>query len=313
LTTYIVQRIVLVIPIVIGILFFAFLLQAFIPTDVVSMMYQGVATEEKAGRAIASMRARFNLDKPWYIRFYHYSTGVLQGDFGISVRTRRPVLDEIGFRFINTLKLTAASLVIAVIVGVGTGIISAYYKDTFLDVSAMIVGLFGLSMPAFFFGVILILIFSVYLRWVPVLGSGDWKHLILPALNLGLIEAAVLSRITRSTMLDVLNEDYVRTARSKGLNERGVIFRHSLKNAFLPIITIIGLQIGGLLGGAFIIEIVFGWPGIGELAVKAIQWRDFTITQGIIVISAGIYVFINLFVDILYMFIDPRIKYTSNR
>ena len=192
--------------------------------------------------------------------------------------------------------------------GVVTGIISAYFKDTFFDVSAMTISLFGLSMPSFFFGILLILLFSVQLRWLPVIGDGGWKHLLLPSLNLGLILSASLARITRSSMLEVLDQEYIRTARAKGLNEKLVVFKHALKNALLPVITIIGLQIGGLLGGAFIIENIFGWHGIGELGVKAIQWRDFSITQGIILISAGTYVILNLIVDILYQMIDRRVK-----
>jgi len=309
LTAYILRRVAFLVPICAGILFITFLLQTFIPTDVVSMMYQGQATEEQASEAMTRMRQRFNLDKPWYVQFIYYSANVLQGDLGISVRTRQPVIDELGYRYLNTIKLTAASLLIAVIIGIGSGIVSAYYKDSILDVSAMTVGLFGLSMPAFFFGIVLIMIFAVRLKWLPVIGMGDWKHLILPALNLGLIESASLSRITRSSMLDVLNQDYIRTARAKGLHEPFVVFRHALKNALLPVVTVIGLKIGGLLGGAFIIEVVFAWHGVGELAVKAIQWRDFTITQGIILISAGTYVLVNLLVDIIYVFIDPRIRY----
>ena len=309
LTAYIVRRILFIFPIIAGILFVTFLLQAFIPTDAVSMMYQGQATEEQASEAMTRMRERFNLDKPWYVQFLTYSASILQGDLGISIRTRRPVAEELGFRYLNTLKLTAASLAIAVVVGVGSGIVSAYYKDTVLDVAGQAVGLFGLSMPAFFFGIVLIMIFAVRLRLVPVIGMGDWRHLILPALCLGLIESASLSRITRSTMLDVMNQDYIRTSRAKGLRERLVIGRHALKNTLLPVLTVLGLKVGGLLGGAFIIEVVFAWHGIGELAVKAIQWRDFTITQGIIVIGAATYVVVNLIVDIGYVFVDPRIRY----
>jgi ABC-type dipeptide/oligopeptide/nickel transport system permease component len=311
LTTYILRRLAFLVPVIIGILFITFLIKAFIPTDVVSMMYMGQATDEQAAEAMAIMRAEFHLDEPWYMQFLYYCADVLRGDLGISVRTRQPVLEELGYRYVNTIKLTVASLLIAIVVGVGTGIVSAYYKDTIIDIGAMTVGLFGLSMPAFFFGIILIMIFAVQLRWVPVIGFGDWRHLILPAMNLGLIEAAGLSRITRASMLEVLNQDYIRTARAKGLRERHVVFRHALKNALLPVITLVGLQVGGLLGGAFIIEVVFAWHGIGELAVKAILWRDFTITQGIILISAGTYVLVNLIVDISYTFIDPRIRFAS--
>jgi len=255
------------------------------------------------------MREKYGLDQPWYIQFANYVRNILRGDLGTSVRTRRPVWEDLKFRYVNTLKLTAASLVVAIIVGVGTGVLSAYYKDTFWDVLGQAIGLFGISMPAFFFGIILVMIFAVRLRWVPVLGQGDWRHLILPALCLGLIESASLSRITRSTMLDVLNQDYIRTARAKGLGEKIVVFKHALRNVLLPIVTIIGLQVGGLLGGAFIIEVIFNWHGVGELAVTAIRWRDFTITQAVILIGAGTYVLVNLIVDIAYAFLDPRIKY----
>ena len=309
--TYIIRRLLFLIPVMFGILLVTFMIKAFIPTDAVSMLYMGTTTDEAAAEAMEIMRAEFDLDKPWYVQFAYYTRDIMQGDLGVSIRTRQPVIDEIGYRFVNTIKLTVASLVIAVVIGIGTGIVSAYYKDTWLDFVAMSIGLFGLSMPAFFFGLVLIFVFAVWLRWVPVIGDGGPKHLILPALCLGLIEAAALSRITRSGMIEVLNQDYVRTARAKGLHEKSVIFRHALKNVLLPVITIIGLQVGGLLGGAFIIEVIFGWHGIGELAVKAIQWRDFTITQGIILISAGTYVLVNLVVDIIYTVVDPRINYSE--
>lgn len=217
----------------------------------------------------------------------------------------------IGYRYVNTIKLTLASLVVALVLGITTGIVAAYYKDTIVDVGAMAFSLFGLSMPAFFLGIIFIMFFAVKLRWFPVIGHGDWRHIILPAFNLGIIESASLSRIMRSSMLEVLGQDYVRTARAKGLKENKVIFNHALKNALLPVVTVIGLQVGGLLGGAFIIEVVFAWHGIGELAVKAIAWRDFTITQAIILVSAATYVLVNLVVDLTYNLIDPRIRLTD--
>ncbi len=308
MVNYILRRILYLVPVCLGILLVTFLIKAAIPTDAVSMLYSGQLTEEDSAEAEAIIRAEFHLDQPPLVQFFYYASDILHGDLGISVRTREPVINLIGYRYLNTLKLTFASLFIGVVLGVGTGIISAYYKDTFFDVTAMTVSLFGLSMPAFFFGILLILLFSVQLRWLPVIGDGGWRHLLLPSLNLGLILSASLARITRSSMLDVLDQDYIRTARAKGLSERVVVFKHALKNALLPVITIIGLQIGGLLGGAFIIENVFAWHGIGELGVKAIMWRDFTITQGIILISAGTYVVLNLLVDILYQVIDRRIK-----
>ena len=308
MTAYILRRLLYLLPVCLGILLVTFLIKAAIPADAVSMLYSGQLSEEDSEEAAAIIRAEFHLDQPPLVQFYYYVADILRGDLGVSVRTREPVLDLIGYRYVNTIKLAAASLVIGVVLGVATGIVSAYYKDTIFDVTAMTISLFGLSMPAFFLGILLILLFSVQLRWLPVIGEGDWKHLLLPALNLGLILSASLARITRSSMLEVLQQDYIRTARAKGLKERLVVFKHALKNALLPVITIIGLQIGGLLGGAFIIENVFAWHGIGELAVKAILWHDFTITQGIILISAATYVLVNLLVDIFYQVIDPRVK-----
>ena len=306
--SYLIRRILYLIPVLVGILLMTFLIKAAIPSDAVSMLYAGQLTEEESAEAAAIIRAKFHLDQPPLVQFYYYVSDILHGDLGESVRTRAKVLDEIGYRYINTMELALASLIIGVVLGVSTGIISAYFKDTFFDIAAMTISLFGLSMPAFFFGILLILLFCVQLRWLPVISEGGWKGILLPAFNLGLILSASLARITRSSMLEVLDQDYIRTARAKGLNEKLVVFKHALRNALLPVITIIGLQIGSLLGGAFIIENVFGWHGIGELGVKAIQWRDFTITQGIILISATTYVVLNLVVDILYQVIDPRVK-----
>ncbi|SDR19650.1 peptide/nickel transport system permease protein/oligopeptide transport system permease protein [Rhizobiales bacterium GAS191] len=308
MAAYIVKRLLLTIPVVIGILLVTFATKALIPTDAVSAMYQGQLSEQEAAVAMATMRARYHLDRPWYEQFALYAEGIAHGDLGESIRTRNPVIDEIGYRYLNTLKLTFAALLVGVAVGVTSGIVAAYKKDSWLDVTAMTISLFGISMPAFFSGLVVILVFAVWLRWVPVIPSG-WTALMLPAFTLGLIEAAPLARITRSSMLDILSRDYIRAARAKGLSEIAVLLRHALPNALLAVATIIGLQIGSLLGGAFIIEVIFGWRGIGELAVKAIQWRDFALTQGIILIGAGSYVLINLAIDLIYTWIDPRIDY----
>jgi ABC-type dipeptide/oligopeptide/nickel transport system permease component len=308
MAAYVVKRLLLTIPVVIGILLVTFATKALIPTDAVTAMYQGQLSEQEAAVAIANMRARYHLDRPWYEQFALYVESIAHGDLGESIRTRNPVIDEIGYRYLNTLKLTFAALLVGIVVGVTSGIVAAYRKDSWLDVTAMTISLFGISMPAFFSGLVVILVFAVWLRWVPVIPSG-WTALLLPAFTLGLIEAAPLARITRSSMLDILSRDYIRAARAKGLGEIAVLLRHALPNALLAVATIIGLQIGSLLGGAFIIEVIFGWRGIGELAVKAIQWRDFTLTQGIILIGAGSYVLINLAIDLLYTWIDPRIDY----
>ncbi|WP_151702429.1 ABC transporter permease [Nitrincola alkalilacustris] len=304
---YIIHRILIAIPVILGILLLTFFIKAAIPTDAVTALYEGQVTEGEAAEAIANIRAKYHLDKPWYQQFVIYVSDVARGDLGESIRTRQPVMDEIGYRYVNTLLLTFSALAIGVSVGVLSGVLAAYYKDTWIDVTATTFSLFGISIPAFFFGLVLILVFSVWLRWIPVIGSG-WQGLILPAFCLGLIEAAPLSRIARSAMLDVLGRDYIRAARAKGMRESTVLFRHALPNALLAVVTIIGLQVGNLLGGAFIIEVIFGWHGIGELAVQAIQWRDFTITQAVILVGAGTYVLVNLIVDILYAWIDPRIN-----
>lgn len=307
---YVLRRVLAAVPVVVGILLVTFLIQAVIPTDAVTAMYEGQVTEDEAAEAIAVIRERYGLDQPWYVQFWRYAVNVVQGDFGESVRLRRPVAEEIGYRFVNTLTLTFAALGIGIAVGVPLGILSAARKDTWLDVGAMGVGLLGISMPAFFFGLLLILVFAVWLQWIPVVPRGG-AALLLPALTLGLIEAAPLSRIARSAMIEILARDHIRAARSRGMGELSVIWRHALPGTLLAVMTVIGLQFGNLLGGAFIIEVIFGWRGIGELGVKAIQWRDFALTQAIILISAGAHIGANLVVDILYAWIDPRVDYRS--
>ena len=305
MTAYILRRLLMTIPVVIGILLITFAMKSMIPTDAVTALYSGTVSEGQAAEAIEQMRDKYGLNDAWYVQFVHYVGDVAQGDLGTSIRTRQPVAEEIGYRYVNTMILTAASLAVALVVGLSTGIVSAYWRGSWLDEIAMSVGLLGISMPAFFFGLALIFIFAVQLQWLPVINTGGWQGLILPALSLGIIEAAPLSRITRASMVEVLEQDYIKALRAKGITEAGVIFKHALPNALLSILTILGLQIGGLLGGAFIIEVVFGWHGIGELAVKAISWRDFNITQAIILVSASTYVLVNLVVDILYAWVDP--------
>jgi ABC-type dipeptide/oligopeptide/nickel transport system permease component len=258
---------------------------------------------------VAAIRRELGLDKPLPMQYLQYMVGVVQGDLGKSVRTRRAVLDEIRDRYPNTLILTFASLLVALVVGLTTGVLAAVYKDSWIDTVTMFLALFGLSMPAFWFGLMMIQYFGVYLRWFPVMGSGSFRHLVLPALTLGLIASTVQARVARSSMLEVLTSDYVRTAHAKGLNKMTVILRHGLKNALIPTMTILGLQVGGLLGGAFIIEAVFAWHGVGELAVKAISQRDFPLIQGIIVVVATTYVLVNVVIDMSYRLLDPRIEY----
>lgn len=305
---YVCRRLLLTVPVIIGILLVTFVIKSLIPTDAVTAMFQGQITEGAGAEAIANMRAHFGLDQPWYVQFGRYVLGVMQGDLGTSVRTRRPVLEEIGYRYLNTLELTFAALTVALVLGVLAGVIAAYRKDSWMDVTATTISLFGISMPAFFFGLLVIMVFSVWLKWLPVMPRG-WTALLLPAATLGLIEAAPLARITRSKMLEILGQDYMRAARAKGVPEGALLLSHALPNALLAVATIVGLQIGQLLGGAFIIEVIFGWRGVGELAVRAIEWRDFAITQGIILIGSATFVMLNLVIDVVYTWIDPRIDY----
>jgi len=306
-TTYLIRRLLLLIPVVVGVLTLIFLMRALVPGDPIEIMFLGQMPPNP--ETVEEIRRELGLDKSLPMQYVSYLAGAARGDLGISIRTRRPVLTEIRERYPNTLILTAASLFVALVVGVATGVLAAVYKDTLLDTVIMVVALFGLSMPAFWFGLLMIGFFGVQLRWFPVMGSDSWRHLVMPALTLGLIASTVQARITRSSMLEVLNADYVRTARAKGLQERLVILRHGLKNALIPTVTVLGLQVGGLLGGAFIIETVFAWHGIGELAVQAITQRDFPLIQGIIAVVAVTYVLVNLVVDIIYRWLDPRITY----
>jgi ABC-type dipeptide/oligopeptide/nickel transport system permease component len=304
---YLIRRLLLAAPVVVGILLITFLIKAAVPTDAVTAMYQGQMSEKNAAQAIATLRAKFHLDLPWHQQLLIYVRDLLHGNLGESIRLRRPVADEIGYRYVNTILLTGAALLIALVVGVTTGVIAAARRNTWLDVTATTVGLFGISMPAFFFGLLLILVFSVWLRILPVVPHGP-VAILLPALSLGLIEAAPVSRVARTSMIDVLRRDYIRAARARGVGELSLILRYGLPNALLVVLTVVGLQIGNLLGGAFIVETIFSWHGIGELAVNAIKWRDFTLTQAIILVSALSYLIINLAVDVMYAWLDPRVE-----
>jgi peptide/nickel transport system permease protein/oligopeptide transport system permease protein len=292
---------------VLGVLTLVFLMRALVPGDPIEIMFLGQMPPDP--ETVAEIRRELGLDVPLPVQYVRYIANVVRGDLGTSIRTRRPVIQEIADRYPKTLLLTGASLLVAMVVGLTTGVLAAVYKDTAIDFSTMLLALAGLSMPAFWFGLLMIQFFGVQLRWFPVMGAGSLRHLVLPALTLGLIASTVQARVARSSMLEVLNADYIRTARAKGLHGRIIILRHGLKNALIPTLTILGLQVGGLLGGAFIIEAVFAWPGVGQLAVQAITQRDFPLIQGIIAVVATTYVLVNLFVDLAYRLVDPRISY----
>lgn len=307
MAAYLIRRLLLLIPVVLGVLTLVFLMRALVPGDPIEIMFLGQMPPDP--ETVADIRRELGLDVPLPMQYVRYVAGAVQGDLGTSIRTRRPVLREIADRYPKTLLLTGASLLVALVVGLTTGILAAVYKDTAIDFITMLLALAGLSMPAFWFGLLMIQFFGVQLRWFPVMGAGSLRHLVLPALTLGLIASTVQARVARSSMLEVLNSDYIRTARAKGLRGHIVVLRHGLKNALIPTLTILGLQVGGLLGGAFIIETVFAWQGVGQLAVQAITQRDFPLIQGIIAVVATTYVLVNLLVDIAYRLVDPRISY----
>jgi ABC-type dipeptide/oligopeptide/nickel transport system permease component len=258
---------------------------------------------------VARLRHDFGFDRPLYVQYVDYVSHAVRGDLGTSIKSRQPVLHEIELYLPSTLRLTLAAVCLATIVGVVVGMLAATAKHKIFDFLTMGMVLTGISVPTFFSGMVLILVFSLWLNWLPVSSGSGVKPIILPAITLAAPAAAVLARITRSSVLEELRKDYVRTAMSKGLRERTVMTTHVLKNALIPVITIIGLQFGGLMAGAVIVESVFARPGLGRFAVTSINARDFPQIQGIVLVAAVIYVMVNLVVDILYGLIDPRIKY----
>lgn len=263
---------------------------------------------EASAEDVAELRRRMGFDRPVMVQFWDFLTGVVRGDFGDSHRYREPAFGLVVERLPATVLLTVASLLIAVIVALPAGIVSAVKRNTIWDRIAMFLALFGQSMPVFWFGILLILIVSVQLQMLPSSGSGDIRHLVLPAITLGLYSTARITRLVRSEMLEMISQDFVRTARAKGLRERTVLYRHALRNALIPVVTVIGIEAGGMLGGAVITETVFAWPGIGQLAVRAIFSRDYPLIQAVVFTIACLFVLINLFVDVLYAKLDPRIN-----
>lgn len=302
---YVIRRLLLAIPVLIGVSILVFAIIRFIPGDPA----RAIAGVHASPEYIEQVRRELLLDEGLHVQYYVYITNLLQGDLGRSTFTRRPVTVELRERFPNTLILAATAMVIATIIGMSAGIISATRRYSLFDNFSMLAALVGVAAPVFWLGVMFQLLFSVHLGWLPSGGIGTWKHLVLPSLTLGLATAALLARITRSSMLEVLRQDYITTARSKGLVERVVTYKHALKNAMIPVVTVMGLQFGTLLGGAVLTETVFSWPGIGRLMVDSILARDYPVVQGAVLLLAVFFVMINLVVDVIYAFLDPRISY----
>ncbi len=304
---YVIRRLLLAIPVLIGVSILVFAIIRFIPGDPA----RAVAGVNASPEYIEQVRRDLLLDEGVHVQYYAYMSNLLQGDMGRSTFTQRPVTVELMQRFPNTLLLSATAMAFAIIFGMAAGIVSATRRYSLFDNTSMLLALFGVAAPVFWLGIMFQLLFSVQLGWLPSGGIGTWKHLVLPALTLGLATTALIARITRSSMLDVLGQDYITTARSKGLVERVVVYKHALKNAMIPVVTVMGLQFGTLLGGAVLTETVFSWPGVGRLMVDSILARDYPVVQGAVLILAVLFVTINLVVDIIYAFLDPRITYGS--
>jgi len=330
---YILKRLLQLIPVIIGVTIIAFSLIHIAPGDPARTMLGQHATQKE----INEIRDKYGLDEPIIVQYGIWLSGVLRGDFGRSIITNELVINEISSRFPNTIELAIMAMLFAILIGGLAGIISASRQYSVTDYSVMGIALFGISMPVFWLGIMLMMIFGVILGWLPIGGRIDLfipyqritgfllidsiitlnlpalissiKHLILPAIALGTIPMAMIARVTRSSMLEVLRQDFIRTERAKGLSERTVIYKHAVRNAMVPVVTVIGLNFGLLLAGAILTETVFSWPGLGRLVVEAVYERDYPLVVGCILFFAVVFVIVNLITDILYTFIDPRIKY----
>ena len=299
------KRLVYLVLVLVGVSFLVFLLLYMTPGDPVRMMLGESATPE----AQAELRLELGLDDPFLVQYGRYIKNiVVHQDLGTSYSTRRPVLDEIMTVFPNTVKLATAAIIIAVILGTFLGIVSAVKQNSLLDNAVMVLALIGTSAPIFWIGILMIILFSVNLGWLPPSGFGSFKQLIMPALALGLQSTAVVARMTRSSMLEVIRQDFVKTARAKGQKESVVIMKHVFRNALIPVITVVGLQFGTLLGGAMLTEVVFSIPGVGRLMIEAIKQRDFPIVQGSVLFVAACFSLVNLAVDLLYAVVDPKVS-----
>lgn len=328
------ERILVMIPIVIGVAVIVFLFMRLMPGDPVDIM-MGQGGTVSAGE-IDQLREEFNLDKPLHIQLGLFLGDLLRGDLGYSYMQKKPVISLISRRLPATIELALGGLLVSLLIALPIGIISAVYQNSWIDRLSMGGAFLGISMPGFWFGIVLLLLFSVYLQWLPVQGridyssglteitgffvldsilTGNWialgsslRHLVLPSITLGAPMAAVIARVLRSSMLETLRSDFVTLARSKGASESRVVLRHALRNALIPTVTVIGLQVGVLLGGNMIVETVFGWPGLGRTVVTAIFDRDFPLVQGTVMIYAFIFVMTNLLVDIIYTYLNPKIQ-----
>lgn len=302
---YVLKRLLGLIPTLLIVAVLVFLFVHLLPGDPARL----IAGPEADAQVIALVRQQLGLDQPLHVQFWHYITHVLQGDFGTSMVSRRPVSEEIASRFLPTLWLTITSMIWAVLFGMAIGIAAAVWRNRWPDRVGMTLAVTGISFPAFALGMLLMQIFSVDLGWLPTVGADCWQHYILPSLTLSAAVASVMARFTRSSFVDVLSEDYMRTARAKGVSETWVVLKHGLRNAMIPVVTMMGLQFGFLLGGSIVVEKVFNWPGLGRLLVDSVDMRDYPVIQAEVLLFSLEFILINLVVDVLYAAINPAIRY----
>ncbi|MGA5690494.1 nickel ABC transporter permease [Cytobacillus pseudoceanisediminis] len=301
---FLMRRLVQIVPVLLGVTLMVFLIMQMVPGDPAVLVAGEGATDEQ----VEAIRQDLGLDQPLAVQYLSYVGDVVKGDFGESIRTSRPVLDEILVRLPITLELAFWSIVITIVLGVLIGIIAATKQNSFTDVGLMMVALLGVSLPNFWLGLMLIIYFSVGLQWFPVAGWGTFSHVILPAITLGTGGAAIVARMTRASMLEVIRQDYIRTAKAKGVRQRLIIYKHALKNALIPVITVVGLQFGALLGGTVLTESVFAINGVGRLIIDAIRMRDLPLVQGSILFVSVLFVIVNLLVDLSYRFLNKRVE-----
>ena len=302
---YILKRLMGLMPTLLIVAVMVFLFVHLLPGDPARL----VAGPEADSQTVELIRQDLGLDKPMHEQFVNYFSKALHGDFGTSLRTKRPVSMEIAERFWPTFWLTVSSMVWAVLFGLVIGIVSAVWRNEWPDRLGMTLAVSGISFPSFALGMLLMELFSVKLGWLPTIGADSWRHYILPSLALGAAVAAVMARFTRSSFVEILQEDFVRTARAKGLSETIVVLKHCLRNSLIPVVTMMGLQFGFLLGGSIVVEKVFNWPGMGRLLIDAVEMRDYPVIQAEILLFSLEFIFINLVVDVLYAVINPSIRY----
>ena len=305
MTVYLIKRLLGLLPTLLIVAVLVFLFVHMLPGDPARL----AAGPEAGPETVELVRRDLGLDLPLPQQFVRFISHALQGDFGLSIRTKRPVSTEIAERFAPTFWLTLAAMLWSVVLGLLLGMVSAVWRNRWPDRLGMTLAVSGISFPSFALGMLLMQLFSVQLGWLPTVGASSWQHYVLPSLTLGAAVAAVMARFTRSSFIDILQEDYVRTARAKGLSESTVVVKHALRNALIPIVTMMGLQFGFLLGGAIVVEVVFNWPGLGRLLVDAVEMRDYPVIQALVLLFSLEFILINLVVDVLYAVINPTIRF----